>query len=160
MSSCLTRWGECTTDVIFVASDSVVQVLIWGSWLRLTSYVDWGRDQEVTYLGLKTTVFIDISLQFLRHSRKSIQSTWLFPKWFHVFIATWNFSVHIKCTDFMAIGHRSKPQNSLQGCVTAGLPGPVKAGDPARGVNWAAWLPSVTEHRLQWALKLPSYLPL
>lgn len=116
--------------------------------------------KPVTYLGLKATVFIDISLQFLRHSRKSSQSTWLFPGWFHVFIATWNFSVHVKCTDFMAIGHRSKPQNSLQGCVIAGLPGPVKAGDPARGVNWAAWLPSVTEHRLQWALKLPSYLPL
>lgn len=118
--------------------------------------------KPVTYLGLKATVFIDISLQFLRHSRKSrVLDYFLDDSMFLLQLET--FLCTKKCTDFMAIGQRSKPQNSLQGCVTAGLPGPVKAGDPARGVNWAAWLHSVTEavcHRLHWALELPSYLPL
>lgn len=63
-----------------MASDGALQVLIWDSSLRLISYVAWGRDQNnfqnsVTHLGLKATVFIDVSLPFLRDSRKSIQTT-------------------------------------------------------------------------------------
>lgn len=69
----------------------------------------------MTHLGLKATVFIDASLHFLRDSRKSFQSTWLFPKWFHVFIATWNLCF---CVEMHRLhgGSKNKGQNQRIAC--------------------------------------------
>lgn len=160
----MSRWGEC------MASDGALQVLIWDSSLRLISYVAWGRDQNnfqssETHLDLKATVCIAVSLQVFRGSRKSIQTTWLFPKWFHVFIATWNFCF---CIEMHRLhGNKDegqKPQNSLWGvgvlCVCdSRSPWACESWRPSKESELiVTWLHSA--HRLQWPLELLSYLSL